>query len=258
MPKKTFNKSRRANVSPDVAIKELLENFPGTAIAAFDHDKTAGVYRAKLVVAEFPPKDDGDEDSDDVPVAEPEEDSNPDAEADEAGDHSEPDGDEMPDFGGDEGGDDKGGKKPKKKSENEQIIDLLQQLVDAVSGGGSLSAEAAPLDGPAGPGALDLPDVGAPPAGGDMPPKKAPLPPPVEKKQPFGGPSFAHVASNEVIKIARRDASEVNNAGLMAEIASEFPDHKIAQIKRSGSDVVNGLSVDIAQNNIAVVTLVKK
>lgn len=156
------------------------------------------------------------------------------------------------------------------KSEGEalnQLLDLAKSIAEhfGISTGDDLGMgdELGPdaggdLGGPPGPEGLDLPDVGAPPAGGPA------LPPPVPAPHPAGGmgkpkpgamPSFARVAGYEEAKEKKRsfdallqEAGAVSNQTIMTEAATFFPEHRVAKIDRTSK----------ADENVAVVTLVKR
>jgi hypothetical protein len=188
----------------------------------------------------------------------------------------EPEGEsEAPDFGGgpEESGEEsesKGGDEseeaPEELTGEDKIIDLLQQLVDAVTGGASLGG---PED-----------DLGTGPEGGDMPPMGGPgddaqvmpeigapvpgeeLPPPVEQKRTPA--AFARVAGfrpeAKSVTLVRRDVNQsVKTRDLVAE-ANQMaaPTHRVARVQRNGIADIKGVPVDLKAHDIALVTLVKK
>jgi hypothetical protein len=165
--------------------------------------------------------------------------------------------------GEEEGGDDLGlgdlGE-PEELSDVDKLVGVLQQIADALGGG----------LGPKGPGPGDLgddlgapddsmvlPDIGAPAAGGKPPMGGGPggpggaLPPPVApKKSPASFASFTAV---------RRDVDKrVTTTELIAEAETNWPTHKVAQVKRNGIAAIKGVQVDLPAHEIALVTLVKK
>lgn len=74
-----------------------------------------------------------------------------------------------------------------------------------------------------------------------------------------GGPAFSHYnpATPEITTV-RKDANQKNNKALLDEAASVYPTHRVAKIQRTGKAKLNGNVYDLAKNNLAVVTLVKK
>lgn len=278
---------RKANVSQAEATASLFKRFPNVDLVSFEKKAataeeaaSAGVKEGDLVfaatirTAEFPPAGDGGDDSSSEKEDAPSEDSAPAPKSD-GGDSDDSSDSEDSSSSSDSEGDDKGnpfggdsegeGAKPKELKGEELTNHLLKQILDALhslSGGG--------LGGPGGPGDLDLPDVGAPGQGDTLPPPagphagpggpatKAPLPPPVKEKSPVGVGAFAHVAGKAEIHMVRADAGEVNNRAIIAEAAEHAPTHMVAKIQRTGSAVVNGQTVNLAERGIALVTLVKK
>ena len=74
----------------------------------------------------------------------------------------------------------------------------------------------------------------------------------------MGVGAFASVADKAEAHILRVDASEIGNKALIAEVEAAAPGHKVARIQRTGSAVVNGETVNLPENNQAVITLVRK
>lgn len=267
---------RKANVPAAQAITALTSRYPKAELVSFEtreaktaeEASSAGVavgetiYVATVRVAEFPPAEDkGDDSGDDsdesseAPAEEKEEKS------DEKSDDKEPSdgGDDKPPFEEGESGDG-----PSKGKPEDLIVHLLQKILHALEGG---AGPVGPDAGPGGPGDLDLPDVGAPPAGGPaLPPPggphggpgKAPLPPPVKEKSPVGVGAFASVVDKAEAHVVRADANEIGNKALIAEVTAFVPGHRVARIQRTGSAVINGETVNLPETNQAVVTLVRK
>jgi hypothetical protein len=257
MSERTFTK--RANgVTRREALAELFARYPKAKLVDFEEQKTNQglVFEATLKSAEFG-EDDGGEGGE--PDAEPK----PKPKKKEEGDAPDPDSD------GDEDGDDDSdgdgpplpgldGGLPKPKPE-EQMLHVLEQILHTLqsqSGGGP--------GGHLGPEGPPLPDIGAPPKGGQLPPPKPGgpgpgAPPPVPPKAPMGGPAFSHYNSDspEIVTI-RRDATEVGNKAMIAEARKVFPTHKVARIQRTGKAVLNGKTYDLPKNKIAVIHLVKE
>lgn len=211
---------RKATVPRDVAIRQFFAKNPNADLVGFE--LRGEQYVATVRVAEFPPKSDEDTGeetevpSEDAPESEPED----------SGEESAPAEGPPSDDGGPEG------VEPKKLSPEEETVHLLQQILDALQGGGGLGP--APDLGAGGPEDLVLPDVGAPPAGGGLPaPGKAPLPPPVKPKSPMGVGAFAHiVAAHKSFTFERREASTVNNATLVNEAVKLAPGFRVSKIDR--------------------------
>lgn len=263
---------RKATVSRADATASLFARFPNADLISFeqktataDEAKAAGakegdaIFAATIRVAEFPPSDDesaseGDSEES-APAPKKEKSESDDSESSDDSD-SDDGGDPAPEFGAGDGPE--GGHEPKKLSPEEQTVHLLQQILDALKGG------AGPVP-PAGPDAgLDLPDVGAPGQGDALPPPggpagDAPLPPPVKQKSPVGVGAFSHYDPKLAeITVVRAAASELGNRGMIAEAAEVYPTHAVAKIQRTGSATINGKTVNLAERNLAVVTLVSK
>lgn len=269
---------RSANVSSAEAISRLPANTElvsfETKEATADEARAAKVnvgdqiFAATIRVAEFPPSEEKDdsgseEGGEDAGAPAPKKDSDGDFDGDSDSDSDSDDGGDKPPFGGGEDHGHEHGAEPKKLSPEEQVVHLLQQILDKLSGPGDDL-------GPGGPGAgLDLPDVGAPDkgdlAGPPAPggpglggPGKAPLPPPVKEKSPIGAGAFAAVAKTAEAQMVRQDANEVNNATILAEAAEYAPSHRVAQIKRTGLAQIGNDVIDLAEARLALVTLVSK
>lgn len=270
---------RKANVAKVDAIVKLLERFPTADILKFVEKKAnldearlakvrpgSAIFEAKIRVAEFPP---GDESSDEEESESPEEEAaeSPAKEKSEPSEDKEEGGeDAAPDFHPPAGKGDEGGE-PKKLSPEEETNDLLRQILDAIKGGGDLGGPKGP--GMGAPDALDLPDIGAPDQGAPLPPPKggpgaagagAPLPPPAKPKgvgAPAAFSKFDPRAAN-VVLVCEDVTGETKTSAIKAEAESLWPTHKVAKIRRRGSEVINGSEVDLPANNLAVVTLVKK
>jgi len=280
---------RKANVSRADAAKSLLTRYPNADLVSLKAKKAdaeealaAGVkvgdqvFAATIRVSEFPPSDDSDssdteEPSDDAPPS----DSPP---ADDSSSDDDSSDSPAPDFGdGDSDADDLGGEEKPLKGDD-GIIQLLQQLLDVVKGGGGLGPDAGPDDlGPdpmggdpgmggdplGDPGAV--PDIGAPPQGGGLPAPGGPaggppLPPPVKPKSGIGVGAFAHYNSKqaEITVVRQNTTGSVGNKEIIAEARQFYPTHTVAKIRRTGSAVVNGQDTNLPESKIAVVTLIAK
>ena len=258
---------RKANVPSADAITALTSRYPKAQLVSFETRKAASaseaasasvkigeqIYVATVRVAEFPPVEDSGEEKPEAPK--PEGSDEGDSEKSES-DDSEGDN---PFAGGDEDGE--GGDKPVKQDKEDILIHLLTEIVHALKGGAG-GPEGPP--GAGGPGDLDLPDVGAPPAGGPgLPPPggpggKPPLPPPIKEKSPVGVGAFASVASMSEAHLVRADANEIGNKALIKEVEEFAPGKRVARIQRTGSAKINGNVVNLPDANVAVVTLVRK
>lgn len=230
---------RKANVTRLAAAETLLKQFPDAdveltkkAATADEAAKVNGVvegdliYVATVKVSEFPPSDDsGSSEGGSEEKPEPKsEDAPP---SDDEGDDAPP-SDGPPAPGGEEG--EHG--KPKELKGEELTNHLLQQILDAVQGGGALAGPGAdPLGGP------DLPDVGAPGQGEGLPgpgPDKAPLPPPVPQKGPAAGMgAFASVTAglNE-FEFSRVDVRKdgLGHRALIREAMEMSPGFRVAKL----------------------------
>lgn len=275
---------KASNVSSAEATASLFKRFPNAELVSFetrtaanaDEAQQAGakeddlLYVATIRTAEFPPAGDGGEESEAPSEDAPADDApSDDAPSDDAP-AEKPEGDDdkggdKPFGGGDEGGEEGG--KPKELKGEELTNHLLKQILDAVAGGGIGGPPGPDAAGPGGPGDLDLPDIGAPEKGEAFPPPggpgaagpgKPPLPSPVKEKSPIGVGAFAHVAGKSEIHMVRADAGSVNNKTILDEAAEHAPTHNVARIQRSGSAVINGETINVAERGIAVVTLVRK
>lgn len=213
---------RLANVSLEEAIDGLKKRFPGSEVISFN--KKGNQYVAELK----------------MPAGEP--------------DMDEPSKDDMdlPDL--DEGmGDEGEGPEDEEKEEHEdgdkdsKIIDMLQKIMD------HLHIKSDEEEGEHGPDLAggDLPDVGAPPAGEPMPPK-LPEPAPNPKANRPGGPAFsshmAKVEGKHTFTAYRKQASELDNKGLVAEAQEGFPGYQVVKLDR----------ISKAQDDVAIITLQKK
>lgn len=270
---------RKANVSAAEATTSIFKRFPNVELVSFvkkeanaQEAKAARakegelVYEATIRVAEFPPEggDDKADEGGDAPEPKKEEapkeesDSDPDNDGD---DDSSPEGDTDHDFAGGP----EHGAEPKKLSPEEQVVHLLQQILDALKGGGPKPPHGGPDLGGPDMGA-DLPDIGAPgkdEMGGGLggpggPPGKAPLPPPVKEKAPIGAGAFAHVTGRSEVTMVRDDAGEVGNKSIIAEAATYAPQHRVAKIQRTGIAQIGDDLIDLAEANKALVTLVSR
>lgn len=268
---------RKANVSPKQAIAELESAFPGSEVTEFEaHPATVQEARVakttpgnKIFVATLRLADDSESpeppESDSGP-SEEKEPAPPKAEGPEdAVDDAPPEGppaESKPSAGPHDG---PAGPEEHKMKPEEEMVHLLKQILDAVSGGDKLGPEPGMDDlGPGGPpppphGAPHGPGPGGPPPGpgGPMGHGGPPLPPPVEKSGP--GVAFAHYdAKAPSFTVIRRQANELGLRGLKAEVEQVYPTHRVAKISTAGLAVVDDLQVDLAANNIAVITLTAK
>lgn len=277
---------RKANVSAAEATTSIFKRFPNVELVSFTKKEANAqeakaarakegdlVYEATIRVAEFPPEG-GDDKAEGGDAPEPKEEKAPKEESDsdpdnDGDDDSSPEGDSDHDFAGkDEGG--LPGAEPKKLSPEEQVVHLLQQILDAVKGGGEMGHHGPkpPHGGPE--MGADLPDIGAPGAGEELPPPGgphggpggpgagAPLPPPVKEKAPIGAGAFAHVADRKEVTMVRDDAGEASNKAIIAEAATHAPNHRVARIQRTGIAQIGDDLIDLAEANKALVTLVSR
>lgn len=260
---------RKANVTSREATDSIHKRFPNAELLSFvkkaataeeaiaaNAKEGDSVYVATVRTAEFPPSDDSGSEAPEAP-AEPKEEAP--AESEDATSEDDPDAEAAPAPGGE--GEEAGGK-PKELKGEELTNHLLQELLDAVKGGGALGPDAA---GPGGPDAagLDLPDIGAPDQGDGLAPPgglggKPPLPPPVREKSPVGVGAFASVAGKAEIHFVRETSDGVGNKTIIAEAAEHAPTHRVAKIQRTGSALINGETVNLAERKLAVVTLIAK
>lgn len=283
---------RKANVTAAEATTSIFKRFPNVELVSFkkkeanaEEAKAARakegdlVYEATIRVAEFPPE--GGDDSSSDEGSEPKEEKKDKAPKEESGsdpdndgdDDSSPEGDTDDDFAGkDEGGDDPFGAEPKKLSPEEQIIHLLTQLLHAVQGGGGMGHGPKPPHGGPEMGG-DLPDIGAPGKGEELPPPPGgpgaggpggpgaggpPLPPPVKEKAPIGAGAFAHVTGRTEVTMVREDSGEVSNKAIIAEAAEHAPAHRVSKIQRTGLAQIGDDLIDLAEAKLALVTLVSR
>jgi hypothetical protein len=279
---------RKANVSAAEATTSIFKRFPNVELVSFtkkeanaEEAKAARaqegdlIYEATIRLAEFPPEGGDDKGGEDSGSSEPKEEKS-EAPKEDSGSDSDSDDDSGSDDGGDKGGDEFGGgdgpehgAEPKKLSPEEQVVHLLTQILDALKGGGMGHGPKPPHGGPEMGG--DLPDIGAPGAGDELPPPPggphggpggpgagAPLPPPVKEKAPIGAGAFAHVTGRTEVTMVRDDAGEIGNKGIIAEAATYAPDHRVARIQRTGIAQIGDDLIDLAEANKALVTLVSK
>jgi len=235
---------RKASVSRGEAISALYKREPNADLESFVQKaadaeeanyarvrKGDQIYVATVRLAEFPPaKDEAfkPEEADNDPDDDGDDDTSPEGDTD--NDKGVPSFDEKAD--GPEASDEGHGEpKPKKMKPEEEMVHLLQQILDAVKGGGGPKP---PMGGHG--GDLDLPDIGAPEAGGPPlpPPKKAPLPPPAAPKGPGGGMgAFSSVVEGrETFTFRRGAAEELNNRSLIEEAMEMAPGFRVEKIDR--------------------------
>lgn len=276
---------RKANVTAAEATTSIFKRFPNVELVSFtkkeanaEEAKAARakegdlVYEATIRVAEFPPEG-GDDSSSDEGSEEPKEEKKDEAPKEESGSDSDDskdsdgdsdgDGDEF----GEKGGDDPLGAEPKKLSPDEEIVHLLTQILHALKGGGG------PMGHPGGPElGGDLPDIGAPGKGEELPPPPGgphggpgapgaggpPLPPPVKEKAPIGTGAFASVTGKAEVTMVREDAGTVGNKQILAEAAEHAPGHRVAKIQRTGIAQIGDDLIDLAEAKLALVTLVSR
>lgn len=275
---------RKANVSAAEATTSIFKRFPNVELVSFkkkeanaEEAKAARakkgdlVYEATIRVAEFPPE--GGDDSSSDEGSEPKEEKKDKAPKEESGsdpdndgdDDSSPEGDTDDDFAGkDEDGDDPFGAEPKKLSPEEQILHVLTQILHALKGGGGPMGHGGPEMGG------DLPDIGAPGKGEELPPPPGgphggppgaggpPLPPPVKEKAPIGAGAFAHVTGRTEVTMVREDAGEISNKAIIAEAAEHAPAHRVSKIQRTGLAQIGDDLIDLAEAKLALVTLVSR
>lgn len=247
---KTERFTRPASVPEFDALKTLADRFGFDKIENFQ--RQGATYVATVKVAD----NEDDEDKDDSGSG----DDKPaflkgDDEKDEGSDEGGESKDESSDSGDSKGeaGDDDREKPPFEEGGEEDtpslegIFDLVKQIAEAVGvpTGDPLEGELlpgddlgmdAPLGDPMPEAPLELPDVGAPPAGGpELPP---PVPAPAPKSKGVM-PSFARVAGYDeakakkrVFDVVRAEAGSVSNKELLSEAKVFFPDHRVAKIDR--------------------------
>jgi len=274
---KTHTFYRKADVSKGEAINVLMQRFPEADVLKFIEKKASAaearaakvkpgskIYEAKIRVAEFPPSDDDSGKGSEEPKKE----SAPAPESDDSESNDDSGSDAPVEFDSPgEGGDDLGGE-PKEMSHDEKVEHLLEQILDAVKGGG-LGGPEDDLGGPE--DDLGLPDIGAPGQGDALPPPAggpgagpggpgAPLPPPVKPKGLGAPAAFAKFnPDSKTVTLVREDVTgKVTTSTVKLEAEDLFPTHKVAKIKRRGEAVINGRQVSLTDANLAVVTLVKK
>lgn len=276
---------RKANVSRADAAKSLLAKFPDADFelrkkkANAEEARLAGVkvgdlvFEASIRTSEFPPSDDdgSEESSDDAPAPKAD-DSSDDSAPKSDSDSDDSDSSDAPDFGGSED-DDAGLPEEKPLKGDDGIITLLQEIKDLLGSGAGPAGPGDDLGADPGMGADPLgdpgavPDIGAPDQGEGLPAPlpggpagPAPLPPPVKPKSPVGVGAFAHYDAREAqITVVRQNTTgQVGNKEIISEAAEFFPTHAVAQIKRTGSAVVNGHETNLPESKIAVVTLIAK
>lgn len=285
MTKHTF--FRRADVPKAKAVRELLRRHPGAEVVGEVRTKRATrsearfasvregerIYEATIKFAD----DEGGDEGADLDLTKKDD-------APPAADHDEPDADDAggppDDDADDKGGEEKGGDKPfgggkekggeaPKLDVKDRIADALDRIADALSGGGLPGGPPKPHDlgpggpppGPGGPGGPGggpdaLPDIGAPGQG-------EALPPPVPPKHGPAGPAFAsvkqRVAAAGTAVLVKRDVDDtIGTKEIIAEANAEFPNHKVAQVRRNGIAEIKGVQVDLPAHKIALVTLVRK
>lgn len=208
---------RLASVSPQIAMKEIAEAYPGSELLKFE--RKGRKYFAEIKQAEFPPapaeekpKPSFDEPKDDAPADD--------------------DLDLGDDLGEDPEADDDKGKEEGGKED--RIIHMLEKLFEHfhISEHDDMHGEEE---------GLDLPDIGAPEKGEMMPPApKKPLPPPVAnpKMAPGGGGgSFSHVLQRQVgsrrtFVAKRKGAGDLNNKQIISEAVEGFPGYRVAKLTR--------------------------
>lgn len=216
----TLKNVRASDIDIQDALKLLRKKFPKAKVAKLEVDNH-NQYVAHIVVAEFPPKDDG---------------------GDEGGGDAPEFTEEGPEDSGDDGGDE-GGPPPEPKSEGGEkgggkLMALVEQIAQAVGvtpdGGDEMGMD--PMGGPPGPpGGLgpDLPDVGAPSK------MEAPLPPPASKPAPGmgGGGTFAKRTTT-----VWREDDGTPVAEVLKEAQAFFPGQRVAKIERHMGKGANGYS----------------
>jgi len=275
---------RKADISKAEAIGALLEANEGAEIVSVNtkratpgEARTAGVkpgdrvYEATIRTADGNPfaekKDDSDSgdssDSPDVDLTKKDKKDDSSSDSDSGSGSSDSDSDSDSSADSESGGDDPFGAPEEPKGED-KIIQLLQQLVDAVGGGAPLGPDAGA------PGDLG-PDAGLPPAGPDPAaglgpdigapaPGEAPLPPPVPEKRPaaFASVTQRVAASGEAELVLRDVDGTVTTTQIVRDASAEFPTHKVAKVVRNGVHPIKGTMVDLPAHKIALVTLVRK
>ena len=265
---------RPADVSKAKAIEDLLKRHPGATVVGDVRTKRASaaearfasvrpgerIYEATIKISEEL----------DLTADEPEAEGNPFADKgeseDKGGDSEEKD--DSKDEGGDSGEpssesgpvDEGLGDDLPELSDADKIVNAIQALTDAITGGGSIpglddAGPPGPEAGgpPPGPDAGILPDIGAPSQG-------EPLPPPVPEKGP---PAFASVtqriaASGEAVLVRHDVDGTVDTKDLIREAQAEFPTHRVARIRRNGIVDIKGVPVDLPAHKIALVSLARK
>lgn len=207
---------RLASVSPQIAMKEIAEAYPGSELLKFE--RKGRKYFAELKLAEFPPAPAEEKPMHEEPKDEPPVEDDPLNLGDD--DDLGPDDD---DKGKDEDG------------KEDRIIHMLEKLFKHFH----ISEHDEEVPGEE--EGLDLPDIGAPEKGEMLPPPKKPLPPPVAnpKMAPgAGGGSFSHVLQRQVgsrrtFVAKRSSAGELNNKQIVNEAVSGFPGYRVAKLTRN-------------------------
>lgn len=239
---RTKTMTRKANVTPKVAMDDLAEAFPGSEVISFTTSGKGGekFYTAKLKLAEFPPSD---EDKDGEEPKEPKDepkgkgDDTDDPTGEDVLDLTEPEGDDPL---ADEGGEPSIG----------EVMDLVKAIAEKVGVPvpGADTHEEPMLDDPAG---LPEPGLDGPPAPGG-----APLPPPVPEKPHGPGPGVFASSHPELQKVATRrhfvvertDAGEIGNVEMVREAHEQFPGFRVAKLDRIAK----------ADANVAVIAMVAR
>lgn len=277
---------RKANVSSKEATDELLAAHPGHSVSLeveLATNETARharadigdlIYVATLKQAEGPEPEFGGADDgpseDSAPEApEGESDSDIAAEAKEEGESFEHEKKEKEEGDSDDKPAEKSDSKPKEPGESkmkpeEEMVHLLKQILDAVSGGAGLGGpDKDPLGPPEPHGAgPDLPGhpkpVGPPPGGpgAGAGPGGPALPPPVDKAPP--GAAFASVREASAFSVVREQANELGIRGIKAEAESMFPTHRVAKIKTTGFARIDGEEIYLPEARLAVIELTRR
>jgi hypothetical protein len=262
---------REANVPKADAITALLQRYPSADILKFVEKRASKdeakairvrpgskIYEAKIRVSEFPNRDNEEEDTDysdesDMGMEEEgEEPSKP---------KPKPKVKPQPAFSdGEEGEDDES----HAMSHEEKVEHLLEQILDAIKGLETDKKEEDDLGEPLEDSDLSLPDIGAPEQGEALPPPaqgRTPLPPPVKPKSPGAPAAFSKFDPRlpKVTLVREGVDQNVKTRELIKEAEELFgATHKVARIRRNGTENINGSEVDLPANKLAVVTLVRK
>lgn len=235
---------KQPGLSQEEALNGLYEAYGDVRVASIKRRGEAWVATIQQKLAEFPPSDSGDEESDGPPKKSPPEGGGDSEESGPPSFEEESDGapdglDGPPGLGGDEGGESEGG-------ELHQILHMLHQVVEALGLGGGHD-KLAPGDEPGmggpppGPMGMDGPPddgMGGPPGlgGGPAAPKKPTKLRPGEvlpTQTPIGSPAFSNVkVATITIESAQVNPQAMSPSQAATDITNQYgpQGYKIKQL----------------------------